>query len=42
MEWADLLVGGHFVGYHGGEVMDFCAELLIVLAEFGELGIDGV
>ena len=42
MEWADILVGGHFVGYHGGKVMDFGAEFLVFLADFGELGVDGV
>jgi len=42
VEWADVLVGGHFVGHHGGEVVDFCAEFLIFTAELGELGVDGV
>jgi len=35
-------MGGHFVGYHGGEVVDFDVELLIFFAEFRELGVDGV
>jgi len=35
-------VGGHFIDYHGGEVVDFSAEFLNFLLELGELGIDSV
>jgi len=42
VEWADVLVGGQFVCYHGGEVVDFGVELPVFLAEFRELGVDVV
>jgi len=35
-------VGRQFVGYHEGEVMDFGAALLILLAECGELGVNNI
>jgi len=41
VKWVDVLVGGHFTGYHGGEVVDCGMEFLIVLAELGEWGVDG-
>jgi len=42
VERDDLLMGGHFVGYQGDEVVHFGAEFGIFSAELRELGVDRV
>ena len=42
MEGSDVLMGCRFVGHPRGEGVKVGAELLVFLADFGELGGDGV